>query len=652
MKKSLHVLLTFLLSLHYIFSAAQADNPYHMNGNAYQENCNCYTLTQDLVNQSGSVWNKNKIDLTQPFDFKFNVYLGCNDSPGADGIVFVLQPISTSVGTSGQGLGFEGVSPSIGIAIDTWQNIDFNDPYYDHIGIYKNGDLNNTAPAPNRLAGPVTALAGSDNIEDCQWHTFRITWDATSHLLSAQMDGVDRVQAVVDLVKDIFGANPQVFWGFSGATGGGTNWQRFCTSLNPGFNLDDDQKTCYPTPILFKDSSTSFGSIVKWFWDFGDGSSDFTQSPPPHVYPEPGIYEVKLNILGNNGCVSDTFRKQIIVGSKPVAGFGYIPFPACAGAPVFFTDSSSVQFGNINEWVWNINNGQQIIHNAGPGLEQIFPVSSQTISLTVTTQQGCISETTEHTFGVFPKPTPDMTLTDGCFREPVPFFAGNADPSVNIQQWYWLPGDGSIDSTASVTHIYPKGGQYQVGLFATGNGGCHSDTLTQVIKIYETNAYAGRDTVMTIGQPLQLHGTGGEMYSWQPATGLNNPDIADPVAILDQDMNYVLKAYTALGCATFDTIRIKAYKGPAIYMPSAFTPNHDGINDRFRPVAVGITEISFFCIYNRYGQLLFSTANATEGWDGNFQGKAQPMGTYVWMVKGRDYNGIIHSEKGTVTLIR
>ena len=111
----------FLLSSLFINSVlvSQTTNPYFINGNAYQENCNCYTLTPDINTQSGSLWNINKIDLNQSFDYSFNVNLGCTDALGADGIVFVLQPINVNIGTSGGGLGYQGVTPSIGIAIDT-----------------------------------------------------------------------------------------------------------------------------------------------------------------------------------------------------------------------------------------------------------------------------------------------------------------------------------------------------------------------------------------------------------------------------------------------------------------------------------------------------------------------------------------------------
>ncbi|HRO75684.1 MAG TPA: hypothetical protein PLP27_06015, partial [Crocinitomicaceae bacterium] len=146
--------LTHKLSLLAIFSvlfftfSTTTFAQYVINGNSTQDNCNCYTLTPDVGTQYGSVWNVNKISLNNSFDFNFTVFLGHNDA-GADGIAFVLQPISTSVGSSGGGLGFGGITPSLGVTIDTYQNA--GDPSYDHIAYQKNGDVDHGTA--NNLAG-------------------------------------------------------------------------------------------------------------------------------------------------------------------------------------------------------------------------------------------------------------------------------------------------------------------------------------------------------------------------------------------------------------------------------------------------------------------------------------------------------------------
>ena len=91
---------------------------------------------------------------------------------------------------------------------------------------------------------------------------------------------------------------------------------------------------------------------------------------------------------------------------------------------------------------------------------------------------------------------------------------------------------------------------------------------------------------------------------------------------------------------------------PGVFVPSGFTPNNDGRNDVLRPVAVGIKAIEYFNIYNRWGQLLFSTKINGRGWDGKIKGQLQPTGTFVWMVKATDYTGAAYFQKGVTTLIR
>ena len=254
---------------------------YILNGSAQKVSCNCYTLTSEQITQSGSVWNSNKIDLRRSFDFWFNVFLGCRDGDGADGIVFILQPVSTSVGSSGEGMGFSGVQPSVGIALDTWQNPNLADPFFDHISIQANGNTDHNSD----LAGPVSASVVSGNIEDCNWHVLRIRWDAATKTLSTFFDGVPRVQKEVDLISSIFNNDPAVYWGFTGATGGMVNLQQFCTALNPAFSTDvANNGGCAGKPVQFTDASVSFAPITNYLWSFGDGSVSTEKNPTPHTY--------------------------------------------------------------------------------------------------------------------------------------------------------------------------------------------------------------------------------------------------------------------------------------------------------------------------------------------------------------------------------
>lgn len=165
-------------------------------------------------------------------------------------------------------------------------------------------------------------------------------------------------------------------------------------------------------------------------------------------------------------------------------------------------------------------------------------------------------------------------------------------------------------------------------------------------------AFAGNDTSVVVGQPLKLQGSGAPGYLWNPAFALDRNDIPDPTAVLSQNQTYIMKAFTEEGCFAYDTINIKVFTTqPDIFVPNAFTPNGSS-NTIFRPIAVGISGIEYFRVYNRNGMLVFNTSQLGKGWDGTFNGKPQDTGGYVWMVQGTDYTGKLVTKNGTMVLIR
>ena len=194
-------------------------------------------------------------------------------------------------------------------------------------------------------------------------------------------------------------------------------------------------------------------------------------------------------------------------------------------------------------------------------------------------------------------------------------------------------------------------------LTATDTVGCpkpKTDTIVVTV-IQPIHAYAGADTAVVPGQPLQLNASGGTSYVWTPASFLSDPNIANPIATFDQSVDSVTYTVSVSEgtCTATDQITVRVYKnGPDILVPSAFTPNADGRNDVMRPILYGITKLNYFSLYNRYGQLLFTTTEPNKGWDGNFGGAAQPAGTYVYQTEGLDYAGKPVFRKGTVVLIR
>ncbi len=177
---------------------------------------------------------------------------------------------------------------------------------------------------------------------------------------------------------------------------------------------------------------------------------------------------------------------------------------------------------------------------------------------------------------------------------------------------------------------------------------------TMILYVAKIKAEAGpRDTSVVLGQPLQLGASGSTNYAWTPTTWLNNPSISNPISLPQNNIEYVVRVSNAAGCFDTDTILVKVFKvKPDLYVPNAFTPNGDGNNDIFRPIAIGMKSIDNFQVYNRWGQMLYSGTGNGAGWDGTFGGKGQEAATYVWYAEGVDYLNNKIKRKGTVVLIR
>jgi gliding motility-associated-like protein len=145
-------------------------------------------------------------------------------------------------------------------------------------------------------------------------------------------------------------------------------------------------------------------------------------------------------------------------------------------------------------------------------------------------------------------------------------------------------------------------------------------------------------------------------YQWSPPDGLNFSTIRDPIYKYDKTMEYLIKMTSEQGCIIRDTVLVKinatAGVGPYMFVPKAWSPNGDGHNDFLFPLAVNIKELKYFRIFNRWGQLMFETAEILKGWDGRLNGQKQPMEVYSWTVEAIGINGEKIQLAGNSVLLR
>ncbi|MFT4204123.1 MAG: PKD domain-containing protein [Chitinophagaceae bacterium] len=171
-----------------------------------------------------------------------------------------------------------------------------------------------------------------------------------------------------------------------------------------------------------------------------------------------------------------------------------------------------------------------------------------------------------------------------------------------------------------------------------------------------------RDTNIVVNQPLVLQPTTNQpertyTYLWSPSSYLSNTDSSVTVANIPKGITlqyYALYMTDTYGCKANAEITVHIFQtGTDIFVPTGFTPNNDGKNDVIRPILAGIKQFNYFKIFNRWGQLVYSTQTEGEGWNGNLNGQQQPSGsTYIYTVSGVDYNNKKIEKKGTIVLIR
>lgn len=262
----------YLLCLIAISTRAQ----FVINGSATPTGNDCYQLTTNGTFEVGTIWNSQKVNLTNDFKIDFQLNFGTKDANGADGIAFCLQQVSTSVGAAGGGIGYEGVQPSLTVEFDTWSNSDRNDPSYDHMSIMENGDLDHNSA--QNLAGPVQIDPNNINVEDGQWKEVSIEWRSDSNELVVLYDCVEQLSYKGDVVKDIFQNDPNTFWGFTSATGGSSNIQQVCVTIQT-LNQDQGSLGCSDTVQL-----NGPNGAVNYNWYPNVNMSDNT-AEDPSVFP-------------------------------------------------------------------------------------------------------------------------------------------------------------------------------------------------------------------------------------------------------------------------------------------------------------------------------------------------------------------------------
>jgi gliding motility-associated-like protein len=364
-------------------------------------------------------------------------------------------------------------------------------------------------------------------------------------------------------------------------------------------------------------------------------------APPP---PRGSIYAVELIPWDGYGCrdtlyanLVDTLRLKANAGLDAVScntGEVQIGGPPKAGVFYEWTPGAGLSASNISN------------PRASPAVTTAYVLQVKS------TGGGCLNNDTvvvkasiiDSTLRVEGKSAFCITAGDSAVL--------SVQPVTSIQ---WKKDGAMIAGATGTRYKVLQPGNYEA--YLVNSDGCSVSTRTETIKVeYPKPGIRYPVQYALLNTPIELKARGfGASVLWSPATYLDEPNsistnFLSPILV---DKQYTIAITTALGCVTVDTQLVKTIKEVKIYVPTGFTPDNNGRNDYLRPILIGIKELRFFRIYNRWGQLVYDIHTGDErGWDGNIGGMIQQTSVFVWMIEGIGLDNKRYFQKGTVTLIR
>jgi gliding motility-associated-like protein len=410
----------------------------------------------------------------------------------------------------------------------------------------------------------------------------------------------------------------------------------------------------------FLDSSTIADGTEAGFsylWNFGDPNATIpnpntsTLKDPTHKYIQAANYNMWLEITSNKGCKTRKDTVFTVNGAIPVASFAVQNAAnLCSNQDVTIQNTSTVNFGNVTylEIYWDWGNNpllKTIDNNPTPGKLYSYgytPFGSpatKTFTIRMVAYSGsitgpCLNVATQ-TVTILASPNiVFIAVPDICLENPVATI-NQAQETTGVVGVGVFTGPGIVGNqfNPSVAGV----GTHTIRYTFTAANSC-SMYKEQTITVNPTpNVNAGPDKTVLEGGSVVLEGsstTTNVAYLWSPATFLNSNTVPQPSTSPNDDLSYTLKVTSDKSCVATDVVFVKVLKGPRV--PNAFSPNGDGINDRWDIEFLDTYPGCIVEVFNIYGEKVFRSIGYGTSWDGSFKGKQLPLGTYYYIIEPKN----------------
>lgn len=404
---------------------------------------------------------------------------------------------------------------------------------------------------------------------------------------------------------------------------------------------------CPEDPVQF--SSVHAANGAPFIWNMGDGNLiTNTDSLLQYAYAQQGNYLASLIVKDVNGCATGVEMDiPVKVYPVPVISIHATTDIVCKDQPVQLTASGAATY------LWSPSDGLSQPDISNPTASPLTPTA---YTVTGTDVNGCRNE--QHTYVNVAQPFRMQQISTAtiCEGESVQLNA------VGAHRYTWINNVNGLSTTQTSNPVATPHETTSYTVVGYDIHNCYTDTTTAFVDVKSAPILnAGTDLEVIAGSANTLHTSGSPdivQWKWTPSTFLNCDNCAAPVSTPLADISYEITARNQYNCIAKDTLNIVVTcEGSSIYIPTGFTPNNDGKNDYFQIVGQGVTKITSFQVFNRWGEVVFGARNFAPGasngrWNGRFRGMDAPAGVYIYVLQMECGPDRVFERKGTVTLLR
>jgi gliding motility-associated-like protein len=409
-----------------------------------------------------------------------------------------------------------------------------------------------------------------------------------------------------------------------------------------------DRTLCVQDSIVL-DGSMPVNGTGRWTMLIGDSTARISNASQPNTAVR-NLREGTYNFIWtiNNGACISTDTVSITLVAPPRVEASISSSQICAGQAVTLQATT-----NASRFGWRNGQQQPICNDCL--LTSVSPTESSTYYIYASNQTGCISIDTVQVRVAQPIVMRAAPIDTICAGEQTTLRARGA------ATYTWAPATG-LNRTDIANPVARPTATTTYTVIGRDAEGCFSDTATVTVVVGQPSQVSlGRDTTIMAGSTIQLNaqvtGAAAISYRWRSYAPVSCPTCPTPTVTVNNDACISCTVTNIYGCQTTDTVCVKTFcKTAQVFIPNAFSPDGDGINDKLYVMGTGINIVKSFRIFNRWGQLVFEKVNFSPndpsyGWDGKVRGVAATNDIYVYTCEVVCENGTPYTYKGNVGII-